>query len=244
MKHNQAKTMLLLLSLLGLTFSFISCSASDDEQNAEETQISEEEATESLALAISPKSNGVVQLSIQASLNIEASLTVTYECNQEYTNSYQLDYNGAALSCNAAYNWAWQLNCSDNILSDCALALKGTTEYESQRMNSDGDMTATVRISNLEQSEPNYSLTMDYTLISEQVSKVRMQKSFNTTIKVNGDVSLKKENQKLTGGQVEASFTGLSSTGNTYEYSGVVVFNGDNTATLTMQSGNTYTISW
>lgn len=90
MKHNQAKTMLLLLSLLGLTFSFISCSASDDEQNAEETQISEEEATESLALAISPKSNGVVQLSIQASLNIEASLTVTYECNQEYTNSYQL----------------------------------------------------------------------------------------------------------------------------------------------------------
>ena len=229
-------------------FTLVSCSESDDDTTTEEAEIREEEAAESLTLAISPQSNGMVEVSVQASLILEASFNVetgyAYVCNQEYTDSYNLDYNGAALSYTAAYDWAWKLNCADDSPANFVLNLNGISSYEGQRMNSDGTMNATLDISNLEESESNYAVSMSYMLDAEQVSKVRKQTSFDSTIKVDGDLSVAKESQQLTAGTVEVSFIGISATGNTYTYTGVVVFHGDDTATLTMQSGNTYEISW
>ena len=233
-----------LIALVGLT----ACDVEED-TGTNEAEVSEEEAAEAIQLVITPKTNGMVEATIEATVLISLSYSVeegyAYACNTAYSDSRSISYEGANGSYEGQHNWDWLLNCVGAQPESFRVDLDGNLDYTTTRMNSQDAMQAELLVDDLEASSPNFTVNQRYIRSGRQVSKVRDERTFTSTITVvTSELIISKETQLITSGMAEVTLEGKSSTGNSFTYSGILVFNGDQTATLTMAGGNTYTFDW
>tara|TARA_R110000744_G_scaffold325657_2_gene431484 strand:- start:2186 stop:2947 length:762 start_codon:yes stop_codon:yes gene_type:complete len=238
----------LVLILALLAFSITSCNKDDDEPTSE---ISEEEAAEVIAMAVSPESGGIVEQTTEAIYVIEVDNTSgksveDYECGVEYGSSYNRSGNTSTITYSVDYGWSWIVTCGEGLFPLAAdFTMDGSSSYVGPKISSEGAITATIKVENLDGAQGTYNLAEDFSFNATQESFVRNKTTFTSTIKLTtSNLAVLKSNYNITSGTVAASFVGVSSSGNTYDFSGTVKFNGNQTATITMGSGNTYDIAW
>ncbi|MEC7265734.1 MAG: hypothetical protein VXW38_18475 [Bacteroidota bacterium] len=247
MKRNNS----ILLGLAILTLSITSCSDDDDSNNGTETSITEEEAAEAIAMAVSPESGGMVEQTNQAIYTLEEDNSASnkaedYECGVEYGSSYNIAGQPGSITYSASLTWSWIVECGSGIIPSAAdFDLAGTSSYDGPRISSEANTSATINISNLDDVQSSYLVNETFTVSGSQESNVGSINSFTSTMEfTTTNLTILKANYNVTSGTVYASFVGKASNGNTYDYSGTLVFTGNQTATLTMGSGNTYDLAW
>jgi hypothetical protein len=250
-KRSMKKINPFVLGLAVFTLSLTSCSKDDDSNNDTEATISEEEAAEAIAMAVSPESGGMVEQTNQAIYTLEddnssSNKAEDYECGVEYGSSYTISGQSANVTYSASLIWSWIVDCGTGIIPSAAnFDLTGTSTYDGPRISSEASTTASINIQNLEDAQSSYVVNETFTMAGSQESFVRNENAFTSTIEFStNDLTILKANYNVASGTVYASFVGKASNGNTYDYSGTLVFTGNQTATLTMGSGNTYELAW
>ena len=240
-----------MLGLAIMTLTFASCSDDDDSNDGTETSITEEEAAEAIAMAVSPESGGMVEQTNQAIYTMEEDNSASnkaedYECGVEYGSSYNISGQSANVTYSASLTWSWIIDCGTGIIPSAAdFDLTGTSSYDGPRISSEASTSASINIQNLDDAESSYVVNETFTMAGSQESFVRNENAFTSTIEfTTTDLTILKANYNVASGTVYASFVGKASNGNTYDYSGTLVFTGNQTATLTMGSGNTYNLAW
>ena len=98
-------------------------------------------------------------------------------------------------------------------------------------------------LTGLQPQSASYTLNGAFTRTGSHTSKVRNQNTFDTNVSINiTSVTVDKSTMKITGGTGTADVTCEVSNGNSYSFTGSLVFNGNGTATLTI-NGTDYTIT-
>lgn len=243
----------MILPLLCMSIILVTSCNKDDDTNSSENSISEEEAAEVIAMAVSPETSGLVEQTNEALIILEGSSSdysrntsdFDYVCGENYATSFTRNFENGTYSYNAEYIWNWVVNCDGENPTDFNFNLNGENSYTSPRMSSNDSNEASLSISALDETESEYVINQTYSRSGSQESFVRNQNNFTSTLSfTTSNLKILKANHNVTSGTMTVVFSGQVSNGNTYEYSGELVFNGNQTATLTLGSGNTYTIAW
>lgn len=228
-----------------LAIGMLSSCKKDNNDNSS-TEVTVDDAADAVAGSVASETDGM-SATVSTTTELAARVgvfttTPSINCGQEYTTSYAASASNSGYSYNYTGSTHYQLTCSDSLPSSFTFGQTMDGVYETPRMSSDDDVTGNWTLSGLEPSVANTSFSGSYVRNGSQVSKVRNQRSFTSTITITANnVTVNKSTYKITGGTASVSMNGTSSAGNTYTYEGSITFNGNDTATLTI-NGNTYTI--
>ncbi|MGX1023983.1 hypothetical protein [Flavobacterium sp. CS20] len=250
---NQHKS--ILTGLCVATLLFTSCNNNDD--NLSESSISEEEASEAIIMAVSPETGGLIEMTTETITIVEGSSSdysktslsnsdFDYVCGETYGTSFARSHDSGNYSYNINYVWSWTVYCTDdNSPTNFSFDLNASSSYDSPKMSSDDTTNGTLVVSGLDDLETEYLVNQTYSRSGTQISSVRNQNTFTSSLNFNTtNLKVLKANHNITSGSISVAFNGQVSNGNVYDYSGTIVFNGNQTATLTMGSGNTYNFAW
>lgn len=241
MKTSFIQQSLRLAILAGFTMILASSCKKDD--NAPET-ITEEEAVEVFTQSVSDNSGGLsAQTNEAARVATESSLS----CGQtQDTTISKTSAEGAVVT--YAYNATITrtLACNSNFIpSTFTFSYVGRNVYDAPRMSSDDNTTAGFTISGIEPAAPNYVFNQSYVRNGTQQSKVRLQRSFSSTLTITTtDVVYNKAAGMISSGSAAIAFEGAVSGGKSISRGATFVFLGNKTGTLTFNNGGSYTISW
>lgn len=231
---------------LGLVFSIAFISCSKDESNTADVQQSD--AVDAITNSLSKQSNGMAS-SIELATNYadEQSIytnTATLTCGQLYNYSDDESYSETNYSYNYDVQSSVQLNCSSSGEADNFLyQATRTGTYDTPRMSSDDNAVSNWTMTGLNTTSTNAIINGSYQRNGTQVSKVRNNNSFQSTINYTStNINVNKTTHKIESGLATVSFIANSSSGNQYSCTGTITFNGNDTATLVI-NGNTYTIN-
>lgn len=228
-----------------------SCNKEDDSlppPQESEALIAEEEAVEAIRMAILPESGGFIEQTQQALTQLDDgnNKQEDYECGEEYGAEYSYEGGNGQISFDLDLVWSWILDCGDDDIADSAdFDLDSAYNYDGPNLASSGATSAVINIQNIGDRQGTYVINEDYLSTGSQQSKVRNRNNYESTMQfTTEDLTILKSNYNITGGTMEISFLGEVDNGNMYSYSASLEFTGNQTATLTMGSGNTYYLAW
>ncbi|NMH27800.1 hypothetical protein [Flavobacterium silvaticum] len=238
------KSFLAATAILG---GFILSNCSNDDA-ATPVNNEEQDAVDAITYSVSSESNGLARTMESASAYADEQAVYTenpaLECGMPYNSNFTDSFSGTNYSYNYSAARQAELNCTTE--GEPATLLYSATysgTYDTPRMASDDSADASLTISGLETTSASVTFTGSYERNGTQVSKIRNQNTFESTLTYSLDsVVFGKTSHNIESGSAAVTFIGTSSTGNTYNYSGNITFNGDGTATLEI-NGNTYTIT-
>ncbi len=223
--------------------AFTSCRKDDDDSTS--YTVSEEEAAEVIIKSIEEDAGGFTIQIVEACDYVEIYNETIYCGEPESASVSGSNPSGTVITYNYDYSWDWVLNCSGNTPSSFEFSFEGNSSYDAPRMASSDDVSADLTITGLGAGSNYYVFNQTIERDGSQQSKIRSKRSFtsNTVIETS-DLTVKKSTQSIQSGTATATITGSSSTGESFSFYGSIVFNGNQTATLTMNSGDVYSIEW
>lgn len=167
----------------------------------------------------------------------------TLPCGETFDTTVVRNYSSAHFTAAYTSNWNWTLNCNDlNIPLSLDFNRQSQGEYETPRMESSDNAEGSWTVSNLTLGA-NYILNGSYSRQGSQTSKVRQQNSFTSSIEIAvAELNFSKADREIVSGSATFILTGSGTGGNVnFTHQGSIVFNGNGTATLTV-NGNSYDI--
>ena len=238
MKNNRKNLLLLNLALLtaALTF-FVSCKKSGEEV-AE--LLSESEAAEIAETAISDRSAGMVMPTIDATQIIENQLD---NCNVPGDTSFQKSNSNAYATYNYSFGLEWLLTCNNlGIPQSATVEMSGNGTFSTARWEGSDTATGNLTLTGFSPQAPTYLVNGSYTLTGDLTGDLRrVDPTFDCTTDITlTNLSISKTTYDITGGTGTVTVTATNGQGNTRTLEGTLVFNGDGTATVTI-NGHTHT---
>jgi hypothetical protein len=156
---------------------------------------------------------------------------------KDTTATYSKTSSGGLYSYSYTQNWSWSLNCSTAKLpSNLSYKSTLTGQYKAPKTTSNDKGDVNFTISGLEVSSPNYKYAGSYTRNGTQSVSVLQAKDLTTTINMTiTDIQVNKSTLKIqSGGKATFTLDAKNSLGKTVTYTGTILFNGDGTATITL----------
>lgn len=225
-------------AMLALT----SCKKDNSGQNAQNT-VTEEEAVEVIAQGIAESSGGFVS-STEGSAKVANATQLSCGASSDTIISSG-SMSGALVNFTYGFEITRSMTCKNGIPFSYSLNYKGQNSYEAPRMISNDHTTASVRITGIEPSSAQLSIGQDYVRVGTQQSKVRLQRSFSSTLTINSSaIVISKSSRQITSGTASVSFEGEVAGGKRVSYSGAITFHGNRAATLVLKSGTTVELNW
>jgi hypothetical protein len=248
------KLSLILLLMLGA----FSCKKDSTSSN---TSVTTDQAADIAASSLAENSEGLASVTDDIAVNAQgissvntggltinsngrATSSVHQECGTTLTDSVTRAITIDSVSINYFFKYSHTLNCNASSLPDNlvnTLAYSGS--FNGPRLSSSNSGSATVTIAGLTQASANFVLNGEYKRSGSFQSKVGNKATGNSNVDIVGtNISLSKPDRKILSGNATISITGTGPRGVSFSYTGTIVFNGDNTATLTI-NGDAYTIN-
>ncbi|HWZ35277.1 MAG TPA: hypothetical protein VNW51_03920, partial [Mucilaginibacter sp.] len=155
-------------------------------------------------------------------------------CGTTIADSSSFSGNNNAVTFSAFYKFTRTLNCNsvgpDNVIT--TVVFHGS--YDGPRITSSDSGNASVTIGGLSSTATNYIINGSYDRKGSFTSKVDTKASGSSHVVISvSNVTLAKPLRTITGGTATITISGTTSSG-TFSYSGTLVFNGNNQATLTV----------
>ena len=231
--------------LLAIIVSLLITSCSDDDDNTmNETQsITEEEAVKIVEASIARESAGVEETTYAYAKTYEQAVSQNVQCNQAVSDSYNYSHNSNVIWATYSYNWNFTISCNGlNIPQSATFTSAGSGMYSKPIIKSDDFSTFSATVTGLQPSSSNITYNATFERIGTQqlttnLNTRSVSSDFSATIV---DLIVGKSDYEVDSGTGTFSLTGTTNQGN-FSYNGSIVFNGDNTATITI-NGNQYTI--
>lgn len=245
MKHQSKiwKNMLLGFAATACIGSLTACNQTENETanlSNEEVAIVIEGALANGTQGISAEVNDVIALSQQYA---QKSLTNEY-CGQSFDSTVVRSINKPSVTASYTKTWEWTLNCNNlRVPTSFGFNATSTGDYETTRMTSDDNASTDWTISNLI-SGSAYTINGSYTREGSQTSTVRNRSnSFTSEVNINiTSLNVNKSTFLIDSGTATFTLTGSSTNGQNFSYQGSIVFNGNGTATITI-NGETFEVS-
>lgn len=230
--RNQISIILLVVSL---------SSVSSCKKETAETHVSEEVAAEIITNAVSSERGGFVS-QVDNSISIANRHSLSSSCGQQKDTTLAVNYSGLAVSYAYNLNWKWNLICTSNVPSKFTYNYTGTSNYDGITMLSNDIVNSALEVSGLQHSASNYVVTKQVIREGKFQSKHRTQSMYTSKVKMTTtNLTVEKSTHKIKSGKIH---TKLNVNNSSSAYHGDITFHGNNTATLVLSSGKTYTIRW
>ena len=230
--------------LLAIIVSLLITSCSDDDDNLVPQQaISEEEAVKIVEASIARESAGVEETAYQYAKSYEEETSLNVQCNQEVNDNYMFTYNGTVVQADYDYQWDFTITCNAlNIPQSATFNSSGNGTYTTPRISSDDSSTFTATVTGLQPISSTITYNVSYERIGNQeLTTNQNTRSITTDFKATlVDLVVGKTDYEVDSGTGTFTLSGTTNQGN-FSYDGSIVFNGDNTAIVTI-NGNQYTI--
>lgn len=242
LKINKMKKLKILFALvIGLVM--FSCSDDDDNSMVETQAITEEEAVEIVEKSLAEESAGLEETTFEYAQKYEQEVSQNVQCNQQVTDSYMYSYNGTLVQTSYDFNWDFTITCNAfNVPQSATFNSSGSGTYTTPRIESDDSSTFMATVTGLQPTSSvlTYNATFERVgtqqLTTNQTTR-SVTSDFNATLV---DLVVGKSDYEVDSGTGTFTLTGSTNQGN-FSYDGSIVFNGNQTATLTI-NGNQYTI--
>lgn len=252
----QIKTLLMLLIFSSLCF--VSCSEDEDEIRPTNTVVNDEEFSEILESSFVEEGGIITDLNfISTSLGNTAGRGETenmamssdlsaVNCNQTVSESFSNSNTVGNRSWTVQTSWTWTLNCDvQNNNASFDLNGNGSLDFDGPNLSKDITRTHDFNVTGIEPSSNEWTYNANHSRDGFIQSNVGNQNSMNTLLTYGStDIVVSKATEMIVSGTFEIDFSATTSTGNSVTRGATVVFNGNQTATVTLDNGNTFDVNW
>ena len=226
-----------------LMFSMTSCKKDSTSSVSSADSVTEADAADAVTSAVTPATAGMVSQTETAVVIVnDGNLACGTESDSTITGA---NLSGAAVTYNYSLNWSSLMSCTNSIPSSYGFNFTGKFSYDAPRISSADSSTGSFTLSGIQPGVSAYTFNSNYVREGSEVSKVREMRSFNSKISITStNIIVDKATEKITSGTASVSISGASSSGKSFSFSGTITFNGDETATVVLASGTSYSITW
>ncbi|GAA4098601.1 hypothetical protein [Mucilaginibacter panaciglaebae] len=223
----------------------ISCKKNNSPKN--NANVSTDVAADMAASAVAANSFGFVSMADNISANAQAtssagkqSLNSTSSnaahqaCGTTIADSISFSGNNNSVTFDAFYKFSRTLNCNNNNPDNIVTAVTYHGSFDGPRLSSSASGTSSITIAGLSNSATNFTINGSYNRQGSFNSKVGDKTSGSSVVNISvTNVTLTKSPRVITGGTANISISGTVPAGS-FSFSGTLVFNGNNQATLTV----------
>jgi hypothetical protein len=235
------KTLKLPLVIALLLFAAIGCKKSDTKTNIT-ANVSNAEAADMVAGSLSLNSNGLASVSDDVTLTAATPSAHHLECGVTRADSMSRSntFGGVTYSYNLKYSYT--LNCHNNVPDNLTGSLAYGGSFSGPHISSSNSGSATFTVAGLSPTANNFVLNGEYKRSGTFQSKLDTTNHGSSNIDiVVTSLTLTKPGRKIASGSATFTITGDVPKKGNFSFTGNVVFNGDGTATLTV-NGTVYKI--
>ena len=235
-------------------------SCTKDNSASSNSTITTDQAADIAASSLAENSNGFASVTDDVAVNAQgissvnngltvnstqATASVHQACGTTVTDSVTRNVTADSVTINYFFKYAHTLNCNANNLPDNVIdTLNYTGSFDGPRLSSTNSGSANAKIAGLTTTATNFVINGEFKRDGSFQSKVGNKVSGNSHIDIVGtNITLSKPDRKIISGTATITITGTGPKGNSFSYTGTIVFNGDNTAALTINGGASYTIN-
>lgn len=247
MKKLNCLSLAIYCALIATSLSFSGCKKESSSAN----NLTADDAADAVAYATSGSTGGLsAQIASTASYSSSQGVyktdngnSVTLTCGVPFDTAIAYIYTGATAA-NYSSQWTYLLTCNGQVPQSLSLTGSYTGSYDAPRISSSnsGNRSWTLSGLNLNTSTP-YTFNGTFTRTGTHTSKVRNRYTYTVDMTITvTNLTVSKTTYQITGGTGTVVMTGNVSNGNSYSFNGNIVFNGNGSATLTI-NGNTYSIT-
>jgi hypothetical protein len=147
---------------------------------------------------------------------------------------------------NRSVTWNWVVNCdANNDYENVVFTRSGTASYNGPRLTMNATLTGTITATRLDSAQATHLMNGTFNRVGNSTyTGPNRTRSYTTDLTHTWvDVAVEKDTRHIVSGTGTVVLTGTVSNGNSFNRSGNIVYNGDGTATLTMDNGNVYTFN-
>lgn len=168
--------------------------------------------------------------------------TLLGPCGQTTDSTVTRTFNYPQITGAYSTTWTWTVNCNNfQIPTSIDYGRIATGNYETLRMISADSEDSDWTVDNLI-SGANYILNGVYTRQGSQTSKIRNQNTFTSDLDISvTDLNVDKGTRRIVSGNATFILSGSGTGGNTFNYEGSLVFNGNGQVVITV-NGHSHTI--
>ncbi|MCI4648038.1 hypothetical protein [Phaeodactylibacter sp.] len=232
-----------LISIVVFSFPvllFTSCEKTDETIE----NISESDAAEIIEASLQANAGGLVTNIEDIVEQLVTAVTSGELCDTLYSSTIEEDFQGAKIQASYTSELSYEMTCNAvEIPQTATFSILTESMYSSSRIESDDNGNFTGNATNLQPSSLTMNINGDYSQTGTQALNFMEQKNISSTLTATlSTLQISKQDFEIESGNAILSWTG-STSDETFSFEGTIVFNGGNTATLTI-NGTTYQIDW
>lgn len=238
MTHLKSIFSILILALGA--FSFTAC----DQQEILAEILSEREAVELLEAALQTEAGGLTTDLENLTKTLTNAVASGELCDSLYTRVLEESHNGLQLTGSYATELSYELTCNSVGLPLSATFTTATeANYTTTRISSDDEADFAGTLDGLLPIDTEVSINGDYLKIGEQDFNAINEREVDSELEmIVTELHVDKESYLVASGSAAFVYSGTTAQGD-FSYSGSIIFNGGNTATVTI-NGTAYDIDW
>lgn len=209
--------------------ALVSCKKDPEEVQA---LISDIEAAEIVETAVAGRSAGVT-VSTEDMAEILASLT----CGQPGDTTFQHSGSAGQASYTGTFDLGWLVTCSNlGVPQSAAFSLDGSTSFTAARWAGSGSGSGDLTATGLNPAATAYVFDGAYSSSRNLTGNLRVvDPNISTTTEITLDaLTIRKSDKVITGGNATVVISATNTQGVSRTLNGTLVFNGDGTATVTV----------
>lgn len=239
MKNTKIITAALFLMTLFFT---VSCSENDDEI-VQQQALSDEEIVTLVETSLQKSTAGFDSEIEELSQRSIDEFTIDLDCGTIYQDSFERNYNGATVTASYDVDWTYQMACNNiGIPQSLSFSSSSTGTYSTETITSTDISTSSLELVGLQPTSDVLTLSGSFDREGSQELSVLQNRQINTALKIDFmDVVISKELNQVQSGNATIELTGIVTGGQSFSFTGDIVFTGNRTATLTI-NGNEYQI--
>jgi len=211
------------------------------------TEVTESDAAQATADIVMPSSGGMID-QVNNTMVIAVNYSGSNYCGtQKDSTIVHASTAGAQIAYDYSLKWSWKMTCGAlNTPQKFDLNFTGTSNYNGMYFTSADNATGSLSLTGLETTANNYTYNQTYTRTGSRTFKNNnTSKTFTGTIVITANnIVINKSTRKISSGSGTVTITGVAPSGSSFGYNGTITFNGDNTASLILNSGVSYKIQW
>ncbi len=207
--------------------------------------VTTDDAADMVAGSLSLNSDGVANMASDATLNATVMGDAHLKCGTVRSDTIsRLAGTGSPFSFSYKLTYNFMVDCNSNNQPDSLSSnLTYTGFFSGPNMSSSNSGSSVFGVGGLLPADTAFVINGEYKRAGSFSSKVDTAKHGNNNIDINiSKLTLKKPSRKIESGTATFSITGSTPHKGNFSFTGTLVFNGDGTATLTV-NGNVYTIN-
>lgn len=220
----------------------------DDDDTDSSVAMSSEEAADVVATSLASNSSGLtaaVDVSADAADAAVAASSGGRTAACGYTDQQSItatSATGAVITYSYDYEYSYILTCGGETPQSLSVTATYDGEFDAPRIASQHSGTVDLFVTALDESETTYMINGDYSRAGAFQSKIRNKNSSTTTVDFTiDDLEVDKTTQKILSGTASVTITGSVTGKGSFTYTASVVFEGDGSATVTI-NGSIYAV--